>query len=131
MQNTTHWKTEIADLRARAAAVATNGAEPRMSARAAARCLSGVVSHVARQWSRDVMQRACAEIVRCDPAWQTSFRVLPRVDGDLVQAIELITVIARGILPLAGVESMRCALAFWATEEDPAVWQSVVAGLAA
>jgi hypothetical protein len=128
MQNTNcHWKTETSDLRARAADVAIGGASPRMSARTAARCLSGVVSHVDRQWSRDVMQRACAELVRCDATWSTSFRVLPsRVDTDLTSAVELIAVVSRGILPLAGVEAMRAALAFWATEEDPSVWVSMI-----
>jgi len=127
-----HWKTEISDLRDRARAVVEAPSEiTRMSARAAARCLSGVVGLVARQWSVDVMQRACADLVRCDAAWQTQFGTLPRENGRIPPAIEMIAVVARGILPLTGAESMRAALAFWASEDDPAAWQTVTAGLAA
>lgn len=130
MQNTTHWKNEVADLRCRAADV-TSGADSRMSARTVARCLYGVISHVERMSSKDTMQRACAELVRCDAAWATRFRMLPRgLVGDVEQAVQLIVVVARGMLEVAGVDAMRAALSFWATEEDPAVWQDVV-GLAA
>lgn len=134
MQNTTthrHWKTEISDLRSRAAEVTTVGVETPMSARTAARCLSGVIGHVVNMAGRDTMQLACAELVRFDQVWKTNFRMLPRViGGDLAQAIELIAVVSRGILALSGGESLRAALSFWATEEDPAVWQRVT-GVAA
>lgn len=131
MQNTAHhWKTQTADLRARATDV-TSGAESRMSARTAARCLSGVVAHVVRMSSTETMQRACADLVRFDAAWSTSFRQMPpAVRSDVDQALALIAVVARGMLDLAGTDAMRAALSFWATEEDPSVWQAVT-GLAA
>lgn len=131
MQNTTtHWKLAVDDLRSRALDV-TSGADARMTARQAARVLTGVVSHVARMSSTDTMQRACAELVRCQPAWATSFRQLPEaVRPDVDQAIQLIVVVCRGMLAVAGADAMRAALAFWATEEDPSVWQQVT-GIAA
>lgn len=125
----THWKTDTADLRARACAVDESGCDPSISARTAARCLSGVIRLVADRHSVDAMQRACADLVRCDAAWDTRFGTLPRGwDGQVPEAIELIAVVARGILPLAGSTNMRAALAFWATEDDPSVWQRVAAG---
>lgn len=130
MQNTTHWKNEVSDLRARATDV-VSGAEARMSARTAARCLSGVIAHVVRSSTLDTMQRACAELVRCEASWSTGFRVLPPpVRGDVDQAVNLIAVVARGMLELAGVDGLRAALSFWATEDDPGVWQQVT-GMAA
>jgi len=32
---------------------------------------------------------------------------------------------ARGVLSMAGREHTRAALAFWATECDPAVWREI------
>lgn len=130
--HSTHWKTEISDLRNRARAVLDAPKDDlRLSARAAARCLSGVVGLVARQVSVDAMQRACADLVRCARAWETQLGFLPTVDGKVPGAIEMIAVVARGILPLSGPEAMRDALSFWATENDPAAWQAVSLGLAA
>ncbi len=130
MHSTQNWKTEIADLRTRARAVTAPSSDVRMSARAVAACLSGVVALVARRWSVDVMQRACADIARFDAAWQTSFGSLPLVDGRVAEAVEMIAVVARGILPLSSTDAMRAALAFWASESDPAEWQRVT-GIAA
>lgn len=127
-----HWKTEITDLRTRARAVLDEPTDNlRLSARGAARCLSGVMSLVARQWSVDVMQRACAELARYEAAWSTRFGTLPREGGVVPAPIEMIAVVARGILPISGEESMRAALAFWATENDPAAWQTVTSDRAA
>lgn len=124
---TQHWKTEISDLRNRARAVQAPSSD-RLSARAAARCLSGVVNEVVRRHGQDEMQRACADLVRYDAAWSTMFGTLPRgVEGIVPPAIHLIAVVARGILPLAGAENMRAALSFWACEDDPAVWQEIAA----
>lgn len=125
---THHWKTEIADLRVRANAVKGAGSDTRLSARAAARCLSGVIYLVSTRWSVDVMQQACAELVRCDATWATNFGRLPAgVDGVVSEPTQIIAVVARGILPLSGVDGMRSALAFWASESDPAEWQRVIA----
>lgn len=130
--HSTNWKNEISDLRNRARAVLDEPTDTmRLSARAAARCMSGVVGLVARQWSVDAMQRACADLVRCAEAWETKFGKLPHVNGVVPPAIEMIAVVARGILPLAGADTMRAALSFWATESDPAAWQAVTTDRAA
>lgn len=127
-----NWKTEISDLKSRARAVVDAPTDVmRMSPRAAARCLSGVISLICRDFSVDVMQRACADLVRCDAAWETRFGTLPRSDCGVPRAIEMLAVVARGILPLAGADSMRAALAFWASEDDPAQWQAITTGVAA
>jgi hypothetical protein len=104
-----------------------------MSARSAARCLSGVMNLVGRKYSTAIMQRACSLLVRHDPAWITSFGLLPTpgfVPGadKVSEVIEMIAVVARGILPIAGAENMRAALSFWACETDPAIWTSIVSG---
>lgn len=99
--------------------------EVRLSPRAVARCLSGVVTLVCRTSTVYAMQRACAELVRDEQAWQSGLAVLPRVNGRVDPVLEQIAVVARGILPSAGEEAMKSALSFWATESDPAVWQRV------
>lgn len=131
MHTIPNWKSEIADLRVRARAVTAPSADVRMSARAAAACLSGVIALVSKRWSVDAMQRACADLARHEPAWESSFGRLPHgPNGAVTEPVEMIAVVARGILPLASEDSMRAALAFWASESDPAEWQRV-AGVAA
>lgn len=124
---TAHWKTAIDDLRHRAQSVTANdGGKAVISARAAAACLSGIVSLVSRRFSVDVMQLTCAELVRCAPVWETSFGQIPTGhDGVIAEPVQLVSVVARSLLPLAGTDNVRAALAFWASEDDPAVWQSI------
>jgi hypothetical protein len=125
----THWKHDITDLRSRAAAVMTcTDGNTGMSARTAAAVLAGIVGLVSRKWSTDVMQETCAALVRHDAAWSKSFVELPAgIDGRVTEATQLIAVVARGLLPIAGAENLRCALAFWASESDPAVWNEIAA----
>lgn len=125
-----HWKNQIDDLRGLAQSVRTAPAPQgqTMSARTAAACLSGIIGLVSRKWSVDVMQQTCAEVVRCRDAWATSFGLLPAgYDGRVTESTQLIAVVARSLLPLAGAEAVRDALAFWASEDDPAIWQAVAA----
>lgn len=131
MQTTTAYNPEISDLRELALAVMHPDASTSMSARTAARCLSGVIALVAREHGTVAMQRACAKLVRFSDAWRSSFGKLPVAFADpeaVDEAIEMIAVIARGILPVAGAANMRAALSFWASESDPAVWTSVTGG---
>lgn len=122
----THWKSDLSDLRQRAAFVRIPVPETRMPARTATRCLSGVIGEVSRRWGTEAMQAACAELVRSELAWSSSLGKLPlQHDGRASEATQLIAVVARGMLELAGVDNMRAALAFWASESDPAVWASI------
>jgi hypothetical protein len=99
-----------------------------VSARQAARCMSGIVNLVQRQHGVYAMQRACGELVRDARAWSSNLTILPRgADGRIDPALEHIAIVARGMLAIAGVEAMKSALAFWAVETDPAVWQRVAA----
>lgn len=127
--------TTITDLIPLAKAVSTSlDGGVLISARAAARCLSGVMSLVARQASVLEMQRACALLVRTPEVWSSRFSVLPKeTDGRVAWAVEHIAVVARGILASSGDDSMRAALSFWAIENDPAEWQKIasIASLAA
>ncbi len=124
-------KTANMDLHAHAQAVNMPAGAAKLSPRAVARCLSGVVSLVSRQWSVYEMQRVCAQLVRDASVWSSGFAVLPRErDGRINPALEQVAVIARGILPSCDVDAMKAALAFWAVESDPAVWQRV-SGVAA
>lgn len=126
--NDVYWKDNIADLRGRAAAVMNAPVEGiLMSPRTAAACLSGIVGLVARRWTVDTMQRTCAEIARSDVAWSSMLGRLPHVNGIVSEPMQLVAVVARSILPLAGEKHLRAALAFWASEDDPAVWNSVAA----
>lgn len=122
------YNPEISDLRERALSVMRpDVVASTMSARTAARCLSGVVGLAARRYSVSAMQRACGDLARFDAAWSHS-QLPAGPDGRVSELVEMIAVVARGILPLCGVDAMRAALAFWASESDPAVWTSVVAG---
>ncbi len=125
----THWKTDIDDLRARAALV-MDGSDPAelMTARTAARCLSGVMGLVGQQFGLETMRRTCADLVRFEMAWATKLGWLPLVNGSPTKATQYIAIIARGVMPLCGVVNMRAALSFWATETDPAVWVGVAQG---
>lgn len=130
MYTATPYNHEISDLRERAVAVMRPEAgSAAMSARTTARCLSGVIGLAARRYGSLPMHQACAALVRHEDAWRSSFGKLPQRQGDAVsEAIEMIAVVARGILPIAGVDNMRAALSFWATETDPAIWTSVIGG---
>jgi len=120
------WKNEIADVRHLARLVSDRSTDRQMSARGAACCLYGAISLVADRHGMDAAQRSCADIVRCDAAWSSSFGTLPRgPDGIVPDPIRMIATMARGVLPLAGPDRTRAALAFWAVEDDPAAWQRV------
>lgn len=124
---------KISDLRELALAVMRPDAGAAMSARTAARCLSGVANLCATKYGVAVMHRACGELVRSERSWATNLGMLPNlgfIDGaeQLAEAIELVAVVARGILPIAGAANMRAALSFWACETDPAIWMLVTAG---
>lgn len=127
---TLHWKDDIADLKNRAAAVlAAPDDSARMSARTAAAVLAGICGLISRRWTQDHMQRTCAELVRFDDAWISSFRILP-VDPKsrlVTEATQLLSAVARALIPLAGVDNLRAALSFWASEDDPAVWTTIAA----
>lgn len=120
------WKHSIDDLRTRAAAVtASNDAGETVSARQAAAILSGICGLVTRRWGLDVMQRACADLARLEPM---DFSLLPTGhNGAVLEQLSLIASVARSIRPLAGEGNLRAALSFWATEEDPAVWNQIAA----
>jgi hypothetical protein len=122
------WKNEIADIRHLARLVSDVSTDQQMSARGAACCMYGAVCLVAERHGVDAMQRSCADIVRCDAAWSSNFGTLPRaMDGTVPETIRIIAILARGVIPLAGADRTRAALAFWAAEDDPAVWQRVTA----
>jgi hypothetical protein len=114
-----------ADLKTQALAVTSPQAPQSLSARTAARCLLGVASLIARTWDNEVMRRTFADLVRYDAAWESNFGRLPSVNGHVSEPMRMLATVARGFLPLAGVENMRAALSFWATEDDPRIWQSV------
>lgn len=124
MQNL-HWKQSIDDLRGHAAEViaAPAAGESIVSARQAAAILSGICGLVARRHGVDVMQQACAELARLAPM---DFGNLPAgYNGAVPEQVSLIASVARSIRPLAGENNLRAALSFWATEEDPAVWNLI------
>lgn len=130
MTTAAYWKSEINDLRSRAEAVMTSPTTvgESMTARTAARVLHGIMSLVARRWSVDEMQRTCAVLVRHNDAWTTRFGLLPHDGGAVSEPTQLIAVVCRGLVPLAGSDNLRSALSFWATESDPGVWSELVGG---
>jgi hypothetical protein len=123
---TSSWRTNIEDLRARALDVGMPTSRRSIEARTIAQCMSGVIGLATRRFTLEVTQAACAELARNVRAWETKLGDLPRgVDGRVPPVVELIAAAARGFYPLAGSDALRSALAFWASETDPAVWMSV------
>lgn len=122
------WKNKIDDLRDLASSVlVADDAKERLSARTTARCLLGIVSLISRRWTPDIMQHTCAALVRDELVWETSFGRVPlEPNGIPSEPTQLISVVARSLLPIAGPDNLRSALSFWATEDDPGVWTSVV-----
>lgn len=122
----------LTDLRERAAAVRESAPATELCARSAARCLSGIVALLSRRFGTDVAQLAAQRLAADDDAWAKRLAVLPAVDDARVAtAIDDLATIARGVLPLAGADNLRAAVAWWGTERDPAQWQAVTAGRAA
>lgn len=114
-------------LRTLGAMVDDRSPDQELSARTAARLLFGAVCFVAARYSVQEMQRACADLVECSEAWRTKFRMLPRAaDGNVAESVVAIAGMARGILPLAGADRLRAALAWWASERDPDAWRRMV-----
>lgn len=131
---TTHqaWKNDIPDVRSLATAVATdldNRVPGRLlSATDAAAAIAGAMAYVATHFGFDTMQRACVDLVRCRAAWETSFGVLPMdASGRTPEAIRLIAILCRGVLPLARPDNLKSALSFWAVENDFRVLAGVLA----
>ena len=98
-----------------------------ISAREAAKVLSGVMSWVARTSSATAMHEAAAALAAHDAAWTSSFRDLPiGSDGAVSATIQMMATVSRATLELAGAANLRDALSFWATERDPGAWQALV-----
>lgn len=123
----THWKHAIDDLRGHAAAVVVppTADESTVSARQAAAILSGICGLIARRWDVETMQRTCAEMARLEPI---DFGRLPtQTDGTVAEPMALLASVARSVRSIAGEGNLRAALSFWATEDDPAVWNQIAA----
>jgi hypothetical protein len=114
------------DIRNLGRAVNDRSPHQALSARSAARLLFGTVGFAVAKFGLDRTQEACADLVANDLVWRTKFCRLPRIyDGAVGELTALIAGAAAGILPMAGAENLRAALAFWATERDPAVWRQM------
>jgi len=119
---------EIDDLLALSADVMSSGpvTTHALTAREAARALVGVVGWVSRQTDVLTMQEAMAALARHTPAWEHNFASFPiRHDGLVDRNVALIACVCSGLVRLFGARSLRSAVAFWATETDAAVWQTV------
>lgn len=119
-----YWKDSIDDLREQASAVLGTPTGT-VSARQAAAVLSGICALISRRWTIDEMQRTCAALARLTPL---DFGRLPTQDNGLVsEPMALLATVARSLRPLTGEANLRAALSFWATEDDPAVWNQIAA----
>lgn len=126
-----HWDT-TEDLRAMSADVlGTVASAPQkpLTARDAARALCGLVGWLSRTSSLPAAQQAMAELVRYAPAWDASapLRTLPVVNGKVNDVVMCIAAIASTLVPTFGAGALRSAMAFWAVESDPSVWNVVAA----
>lgn len=120
------------ELVAMANEVTTSLASPPVTgnrARDAARALVGVAGWLSRAKSLSAMQRAMGDLAAYAPAWDPAapLRALPVVHGRVDEAVVAIAAVSSSLVPFFGAKSLRCAMAFWAVESDPAVWQTVAA----
>lgn len=125
------WKNgEMDDLLARAADVAAAPAARRdcMSASEAACALAGIVAHISTTRGHAELQRAAAQLARSEHAWATALRDAPTRQGLADESSALLMVVCRGLVEMAGVDHLRAALSWWATESDPAVWRQILSG---
>lgn len=102
--------------------------KPVMTAREAARAIVGITGWVSRRSGQNAMQKAMADIARHVDAWRPAspFHSLPtRYDGRVDENVVLISCVISSLVPLFGLGPLRAAVAFWATENDPAIWQSI------
>lgn len=99
------------------------------TARDATRALVGVAGWVSRKTSLPVMRRAMGTLALYAPAWDpiSPLRALPVVNGYCDEHVVLIASVASTLVPFFGASSIRAAMAFWATEDDAAVWQAIAA----
>lgn len=99
------------------------------TARDAARALVGVAGWVSRKTSLVAMRNAMAALALYEPAWAPSstLRALPVVNGYCDDHVVLIASVASTLVPFFGGKALRAAMAFWATEDDTAVWQAIAA----
>lgn len=115
--------SDISDLTERAALVwdVTNDAGAAVSR------LFGVIRSASNAHGMEIVQQACSLIARSDAAWRPPLTNLPSHDHQgVAAAIRSIATFATGMLNTSGPEAVRAALAFWATERDPARWQVVM-----
>lgn len=118
-----HLHPDISDLTARAALVW----DITTDAGAAAARLFGVVRAACRDHGMEAVRQGCSLLARSDGAWRPPLVTLPYHDHPGVdESVRRIASFAAGLLNLHGAEAVRAALAFWATEEDPARWQIVI-----
>jgi hypothetical protein len=99
------------------------------SARDAARALCGLVGWLTRTSSLPKVQTALAELARYAPAWDAAapLRALPVVNGRVNDVVMCVAATTSTLVPFFGAAALRSAMAFWAVESDPSVWQSVAA----
>lgn len=103
---------------------------PSMTAREAARALVGVVGWLSKRRGVLEMQETMASLARTAGAWapERPFCVLPTTTSGLVaEDVALVASVCSGLAPLFGLRVLRSAVAFWATETDPAIWRDVAA----
>lgn len=119
------------DLRAMSADVVGSvaSAPSCLSARDAARALCGLAGWIANQRGVAGMQRAMAELARYEHAWSSKgpLRALPHHNGRVDESVVCIAAAASTLVPFFGAGALRSAMAFWAVESDPSVWQLVAA----
>lgn len=99
------------------------------SARDAARAIAGLVSWVANRVGVVRMQEVMAELARHVDAWRPGnfMRDLPTgYNGMVDEHVALVAVVTSSLVHAYTPASLRSAMAFWATERDPAQWQLVV-----
>ena len=90
----------------------------------------GIINIMTEVYGPAGMRQACVDLVRCDAAWDTKFRELPRdANAQVLEPARFLAHATRGILLTAGSDNLRAAMAFWATEMDAATLQQVVAGV--
>ncbi len=98
------------------------------NARDAARALTGLASWVVNRVGLARMQECMSELARYEPAWRAPFmRDLPtQYNGRIDEWVAMIAVVASSLAPAFGGANLRSAMAWWATEGDPAAWQAIV-----
>lgn len=129
LASTADTRNEVLRLATEVHAAALAPPRETMTARQAARVLTGIAAWITQRsrGGAEQMRHAFYTLAAHDKAWTSEFKHLPNAGGVVDEHVVLLAVLCSSMIPDFGLRNVRSAVAFWATETDPSVWMDVAA----